>query len=99
MGSGFSSVPVINCDIFNYDFSEYQDRSGTIAVNSFRGFSSAVEQVINDELFLKKLSKDMDDKAHHWGLTGGRNIENHYLYNRSVGVIVGKCKIRNHRNK
>lgn len=71
----FSSVPVINYDIFNYDFSEYQDRPGIVAVNSFRGFSSAIEQVINDELFLEKLSKDMDDEAHHWGLTGGRNIE------------------------
>ena len=71
----FSSVPVINYDIFNYDFSEYKSRPGIAEVNTLDGFTAQIGQIVTDEQYLKKMSEDMADLADHWGVVGGKNIE------------------------
>ena len=71
----FSSVPVINYDIFNYNFSEYKSRPGIAEVNTLDGFTAQIRQIVTDEHYLKKMSEDMADLADHWGVVGGKNIE------------------------
>ena len=71
----FSSVPVINYDIFNYNISEYKNRSGIAEVNTLDGITAQIRQIITDEHHLKKMSEDMADLANHWGVVGGKNIE------------------------
>lgn len=70
-----AGIPVINYDIYKFDYQDYTDVSGVVTVFDFKGFSATLEQVTHDDAQRRDLARLQAAHAAAWGVIDGRFAE------------------------
>lgn len=69
------SIPVINYDVYNYSYTDYQGLDGVITIKSHSAYIDALTRMIDEPSFLAARSADQSLVAASWGLLDGQATE------------------------
>ncbi len=77
-----SGIPVINYDIYKFNYQDYIGVQGVMTVFNFNDFSSALHMLTSDSDYLATLGAAQKKHAAEWGLIDGKFAERfHALVN------------------
>ena len=71
----FSSVPVIDYDVFGYDFSEYKGQPGVEIVSDIMAFKEVTKKIMESPSYLTNCETELKKVSGHWGVSGGLNFK------------------------
>lgn len=71
----FAKVPVINYDVFGYEFSEYQNQIGVEHVKSAKELKSVIETIVEHDAYLDEKVEMLTGSDSIWGIEGGKNLK------------------------
>jgi hypothetical protein len=69
------SIPVINYDVYNYSYTDYQGLDGVLTLKLHSEYVDALTRMIDEPSFLAARSADQSLVAASWGLLDGKATE------------------------
>jgi len=67
-----SNIPVINYDVYQYDYDEYKDVPGVTLINDFNSFHQTIDQLIHNPLEIHSLKNEQKKVSSLWGALDGQ---------------------------
>lgn len=65
-------VPVLNYDVYQYHYTDYNDLGGVINVYSREEFLNTLDRLTSEPLFFTEVSSHQRSDAEHWGRLDGK---------------------------
>lgn len=81
-----ASVPVLNLDLYNFDYDDFKSCKGVILVNREKEFEMVISQIKNAPDFYKELKENQGMEAGSWGKLDGKSGE------RIINLIDSLCR-------
>ncbi len=72
--------PVLDYDIFAYDYHSFKNNEGVITVFTKNDFENTIDKMINDKKYFKKIKRKQLTDAKYFGNTDNKNTERFALF-------------------
>ncbi|HIG0328898.1 TPA: hypothetical protein ACX87D_002809 [Legionella pneumophila] len=69
-------VPVVNYDLYHYNYDDYQNIKGVLTMNSKFEFSSILNKLTTESVFFEKIKTAQLYDSEKWGVLDGKSGEN-----------------------